>query len=151
VSHLGRRVRDLEGGSAKPGRCSECGLAPNPEQNQIEYAVEWEDPLDDAAIAELTAWYERGCPPAEMPAAYREPEAEKPCPACGRAREVIIDWDDSPTSLEQAKMDAKFFAERPWEKEEEAGGEERFWTGDRDRVPDYPPSEDGWEGGGVDR
>jgi hypothetical protein len=145
VSGLGRRMLNLEGGNAN--RCPECGLSPNPEANEIEYRVEWEEPHTDEEIAALVSWYERSMPVGEPPAAYREPEPRTPpCPKCGAVREVIIDWDDSPPPHELARIEAKFFAERAWEKAEaefEAQAEAKAYD-----VPDYPPYYFEDQGGG---
>jgi hypothetical protein len=73
------------------------------------YEVVWEESHIEAEIDEMILWYTRGYPESELPARYRE---DPPEPGV-----FVIDTSDPgdlfKTPYEQAKAEAKWYAERP--------------------------------------
>ncbi len=72
MSSLRRRLGKLEAPDRDAGGCPECGSG----SGEFEYVVEWGN---------------IGDPPAPEP---------EPCGTCGQPREIIVEWDIGPPSVE---------------------------------------------------
>jgi hypothetical protein len=84
--------------AAAGARCGTCGYALGEPPDSYEYVVTWATlPPPPGWTPPPEALANRVVPP-ELPEPEPEPEPEPlpPCPECGRAMEVVVEWADLP-------------------------------------------------------